>query len=69
MDIMRIIKHEISKGEYERLQQMSYQKQQTHLFPDGVPVMWECGYGYYGHKLVKSGDEYWVEFTLGSSCD
>lgn len=66
---MKTVKHEITKEQYDKLKDMSYQKQHIHLFPEGVPVMWECGYGYYGHKLVHSGDEYWVEFTLGSSCD
>lgn len=66
---MRTVKHKISKERYGALQQMSYQEQHTNLFPDGVPVIWECGDGYYGHKLVQSGNKYWVEFTLGSSCD
>ena len=66
---MRTVKHKISKERYEALQQMSYSKQHIHLFPDGVPVMWECGYGYYGHKLVQNNEGYWVEFTLGDTCD
>ena len=66
---MRTVKHEITKEQYDKLKDMSYQKQHNHIFSAGVPVIWECGYGYYGHKLVKSGDNYWVEFTLGNSCD
>ena len=66
---MKTVKHKLSQEEYEKLKQMPYPEQHTHLFPDGVPVMWECGYGYYGHKLVRNEEGYWVEFTLGSSCD
>ena len=66
---MQRIKRMLTKEEFETLDQMTYAKQHEHLFPDGVPMLWECGYGYYGHKLVTDGKEYWVEFLIGNSCD
>lgn len=66
---MEKLKTEISKEEYERLQNMSYADQHAALFPDGLPEAWEFGYGYYGHSVYESGGKYYRVFKIGSSCD
>lgn len=66
---MQTIKQELSKEDYNKLKQMTYMQQHDFLFPDGVPVVWECGYGYYGHSIWTDGKECWAEFKIGKSCD
>lgn len=66
---MNVLKSEITKEEYERLQSMSYAEQHDALFPDGLPEAWEFGYGYYGHRIYESGGKYYKAFKIGSSCD
>lgn len=66
---MQTITHEISKELYNKLQSMSYEDQQTELFPDGVPSAWAIGYGYYGFELVTTGGRYYVTHKIGGSCD
>ena len=66
---MRKIHRELTKTEYKMLTHMSYQEQHDWLFPDGVPQIWQCGYGYYGHELVKRDNGYFAVFSIGESCD
>ena len=66
---MRHIHRELTKDEYIKLLKMTYQEQHDWLFPDGIPVAWKCGYGYYGHKIKKIKEHYCATFTIGDSCD
>ena len=66
---MQKIRRQLTAEEYNALCKMTYIEREEWLFPDGVPVAWACGYGYYGHVIATDGKEFWAEFTLGSSCD
>lgn len=66
---MKYIKREIEKDKYESIKNMSYKEQHSALFPKGVPVQWELGYGYYGHSLKEEDGKYFAVFTIGNSCD
>lgn len=66
---MRYVKEEITKEKYELLKSMPYNEQHKELFPNGLPVDWECGYGYYGHAFKEENGRYYVFHTLGSTCD
>lgn len=66
---MNCIKREITKEEYDKLKKLPYSKQEKELFPNGIPVDWACGYGYYGHGLIERDGKFYACFTIGSSCD
>lgn len=66
---MQTIYKELTKEEYERIDKLSRNEQHAALFPDGVPLAWECGYGYYGHGLVIKDGKYFACFSIGDSCD
>ena len=63
------ITREISREEYEALDKMNYKEQEERLFPDGIPLDWACGYGYYGHQVWNLDGEYHVTYSIGDSCD
>lgn len=66
---MDIVTDKITEARYKELEAMSYKEQHDALFPNGVPEHWAMGYGYYGHRLVQKGDQYMVQYKIGSSCD
>lgn len=66
---MEIVTAKITEARYKELEAMSYKEQHDALFPNGLPAHWEYGYGYYGHALFKEGDQYMVQYKIGSSCD
>lgn len=66
---MQDIKREITEEEYRTLIDKNYNEQHEALFPDGVPMTWSAGYGYYGHRLAEIGGKFFAIFSLGNSCD
>ena len=66
---MRYVKEEITKERYNSLKNMTYNEQHKELFPTGIPVSWEMGYGYYGHSLREEDGRCFAVYTLGGSCD
>lgn len=66
---MQIVSREIDQETYEKIESLSKEEQEKVLFPDGIPMSWSCGYGYYGHRLTKKDGKYYAEFTIGDSCD
>lgn len=67
---MQTVREEITAEEYKEIAKLPYKEQERKLFPNGIPVAWECGYGYYGHRLAQDGKgKYYAEFSLGSTMD
>ena len=66
---MTTVYRELEKEEYDRITKLSYQEQHDALFPNGVPIAWACGYGYYGHGFVISDGKHFATFSIGDSCD
>ena len=66
---MQKIRRQLTQEQYEMLCKMTHQEQYDWLWPDGIPVAWACGYGYYGHVIATDGQQFWAEFTIGDSCD
>lgn len=66
---MQEIERKISNEFYERLIRLEKSEQEEKLFPEGIPIQWACGYGYYGHRLAVRGDQCYAIFTIGDSCD
>ena len=66
--MQRIIK-EIDEELYERVTTLPHKDQENALFPDGIPISWQCGYGYYGHSLFRADGKCYAQYTIGDSCD
>lgn len=65
---MQTIKEKISKEKYEELKKLSGVELRSKIREE-IPITWSCGYGWYGCELKNIDDEYYIEHTLGSSCD
>ena len=63
---MQEVKRKISKEEYDRLDNC---EDLYKVIAPTIPISWECGYGWYGCRLRKEGDEYYIVHTIGDSCD
>ena len=63
---MNYIKEEISKEKYDQCKDMRYGELKKQF---DIPIEWECGYGYYGCCVFEKDGKYYVEHTIGSSCD
>jgi hypothetical protein len=66
---MQTVYRELSKEDYERIRALPKKEQNNALFPDGIPMAWEYGYGYYGHGFIEKDGKYYATFTIGNSCD
>ena len=66
---METITDKITEARYKELEAMTYEEQHASLFPNGIPETWANGYGYYGHALISTGQKYFVQYKIGSSCD
>ena len=66
---MREVKKRITEEEFTTLKKMSRKEQEKYFFPDGIPLKWACGTGYYGHSFIKENGETYVAFHIGNSCD
>ena len=65
---MREIKEQVPKEVYDDYAAMSY-KDRSRLIESRIPKEWILGYGYYGHRLERTEDKYFIVHSVGSSCD
>lgn len=65
---MQDVKLKITEEDYERynaMDEIDFYKE----IEAGIPIAWACGYGWYGCRLRKVENEYYIIHKLGSSCD
>ena len=65
---MREVKQEICKELYEDYKAMTY-AERVKAIKSNIPIEWELGYGYYGHRLTQYGDKCYIVHTIGNTCD
>lgn len=58
----------IDESEYNRLLALSYQEADSEI-RDNLPKDVLFGYGYYGFKLTRRGEDCYLGITVGNTCD
>jgi len=66
---MQNVIKEITKEQYEEVKDLPRKEQLEKLLPNGIPMEWEYGYGFYGHSVYEKDDKYYASYTIGNSCD
>ena len=65
---MKKILEEITEEEYNWMNELD-PKTRSKEVEKNVPLAWYAGYGYYGARLVVNDNGYFIEHTIGGSCD
>ena len=65
---MQYPKVEITEEKYNELSQLTRGELMMEVYKT-IPVHWECGYGWYGCRLIREDGKYYIQHTIGSSCD
>ena len=64
---MQSMKKEVDKAEYLRYvsNPAAYRRERE----ETIPIVWKCGYGWYGCEVVESNGHYYRIDKIGESCD
>lgn len=65
---MSSLTYELTQEQYNKCKAMDYKTLNKNIKND-LPIAITCGYGYYGHKLVEKNEKYYLQLTIGSTCD
>lgn len=65
--MFQTITKKITKEEYQESKN-SPQNYREKVY-DNLPQSWVAGYGYYGFRTYEKDDKYYIDHTIGSSCD
>lgn len=67
---MKKIRFTLTKDEYETLLTMNHYEQYKELENNILPMVYICGYGFYGCGEPQQEDNnYFIEIEIGNSCD
>lgn len=65
---MQEVKERISKELYDAYKSIP-ESEFNKKIKENIPIYWECGYGWYGCRLLEERDEHYIVHTIGDTCD
>lgn len=65
---MQSVREEITEEDYKRYVKMSHEDFYEEITPK-LPDAWVMGYGWYGCIPVKIDGKFFLQHTIGDSCD
>lgn len=65
---MKDYKIEVTAQDFEKFAAME-QKELTKAVENMMPSWVFCGYGYYGARLAREGNKFYVVGRIGDTCD